>query len=336
MPRANIPTVNKEDRALGLDRPIARRDFLQGMALAVGAPRLALGSRQVEAAASTPGRLQGQDPPAMALGHRVRNGEFRSPPRDVVETGEAYDLVVVGAGISGLTATYLFNEDAPGEPSILVVENADDFGGHARRNVLEGEGVRLVAAGGTFALEEPEHSPQEALDVFRRIGLDPDRLVGYRDAGFRKRYGLSQAVIFDSRVYGGTTRWLTRWYEMPYEQLLRAGAPARPRAERAGRALQHAEELPARRHRPPCRPSGDKLGAFRARAHGPRRPRGALRQPVRDRPRRSGCRRSVGLGGIPGRPRVLRDGRGRFPRRRRDPALQPTSRSTASRTATTR
>jgi spermidine dehydrogenase len=154
----------------------------------------------------------------MALGHRVRNGEFRAAPRDVVETGESHDLVVVGAGIAGLTAAYLFNEDTPGEPSILVLENADDFGGHARRNVLEGEGVRLVAAGGTFALEEPEHSPEEALDIFRRIGLDPDRLVGYRDPGFRKRYGLSQAVIFDSRVYGGTTRWVTRWYEVPYDR----------------------------------------------------------------------------------------------------------------------
>jgi spermidine dehydrogenase len=213
-----------EDRTLGLDRPIARRDFLQGMALAVGAPRLSLGSRGDETASPTPGGLQGQDPRAMALGHRVRNGEFRAAPRDVVETGESHDLVVVGAGIAGLTAAYLFNEDAPGEPSILVLENADDFGGHARRNVLEGEGVRLVAAGGTFALEEPEHSPEEALDVFRRIGLDPDRLVGYRDPGFRKRYGLSQAVIFDSRVYGGTTRWVTRWYEVPYERFF-AQAP---------------------------------------------------------------------------------------------------------------
>jgi spermidine dehydrogenase len=222
--------VDDHDRSLGLDRPIARRDFLQGMAVAIGGPRLRFGFHEAEGV-TPPEGLQGQDPRAMALGHRVRSGEFRSPP-EAVDTGEGYDLVVVGAGIAGLTAALLFNEDAPGEPRILILEGADDFGGHARRNVFERGAVRLVAAGGTFALEEPEHSPEEAREVFRRIGLDPDRLVGYRDPEFRKRYGLSQAVVFDSRVYGGTTRWLTGWYEMPYERFFaRAPLPDPARKE---------------------------------------------------------------------------------------------------------
>ncbi|MGH9391625.1 MAG: NAD(P)-binding protein, partial [Vicinamibacteria bacterium] len=152
----------------------------------------------------------------MALGHRVRDGEI---PAEIVDTGEIYDLAVVGAGIAGLGAAYLYYEEAPGEPSILVVDNHDEFGGHARRNVMEYGGQRLIAPGGTFALEDVEDSPEESLDFFRRIGLDPARLVEYRDPKFRERFGLSPAVVFDSRVFeGARTTWVNRWNETRYEE----------------------------------------------------------------------------------------------------------------------
>jgi len=191
-----------------MDRAITRRDFLQGMAFAVGAPRLQLGELGS-------GGLSGQTPRAMTLGHRVRDGEL---PAEVADTGETYDLVVVGAGIGGLASAYLYYQEAPGEPSILLLDNHDELGGHARRNVMEYRGQRLIAPGGTFALEDVEDSPEEALEVFRRIGLDPARLVEYRDAKFRERFGLSPAVVFDSRVFeGARTTWVNGWNETPYE-----------------------------------------------------------------------------------------------------------------------
>lgn len=197
-----------------MDRAITRRDFLQGMALVVAAPRFGL--------AQVPLGLQGQTPGAMALGHRVRDGEL---PKEVDDTGETYDLVVVGAGIAGLASAYLYYQEAPGEPSILLLDNHDEFGGHARRNVMEYGGQRLIAPGGTFALEDVEDSPEEALEFFRRIGLDPARLVEYRDPKFRERFGLSPAVVFDSRVFGGAgTTWVNRWNETPYEEFF-ARAP---------------------------------------------------------------------------------------------------------------
>jgi spermidine dehydrogenase len=89
---------------------------------------------------------------------------------------------------------------------------------------MEHEGASLIAPGGTFALEDVEDSPEEALEIFRRIGLDPERLVQYRDAKFRERFGLSPAVVFDSRVFGARTTWLTGWNETPYEKFF-ARAP---------------------------------------------------------------------------------------------------------------
>jgi spermidine dehydrogenase len=211
--------VKREDRELGMDRAITRRDFLQGVALSVAAPR-----RRFE-----PSReLEGQTPRAMALGHRVRDGEI---PSEVVDTEEVYDLVVVGAGIAGLGAAYLYYQEA-GEPSILLLDNHDGLGGHARRNVMEYGGARLIAPGGTFALEDVEDSPEEALDFFRRIGLDPQRLVEYRDPKFRERFGLSPAVVFDSRVFENTpTTWVNRWNEIPYEEFF-ARAPLREGARK--------------------------------------------------------------------------------------------------------
>jgi spermidine dehydrogenase len=223
--------MKRRDVELGMDRAITRRDFLQGVALSVAASRLGAASESPRDYPPDRLGLQGQNPKAMALGHRVRDGEYREI-RDVSDTGETYDLVVVGAGIAGLGAAYLYRQEATGDPSILLLDNHDDVGGHARRNMMEVSGQRLIAQGGTFALEEPEDSPEEALEFFRRIGLDIDRLVEYRDPKFRERFGLSPAVVFDSRVFPSSkTRWVTRWNEIRYEDFF-AKAPLSEAARR--------------------------------------------------------------------------------------------------------
>ena len=91
---------NQDDERLGMFRNITRRDFLQGTALALAAPSWARG----QSPSIPPSGFQGQDDTSTSRGHRVRDDVFRELPNHVVDTGEAYDLIVVGAGLAGLAA----------------------------------------------------------------------------------------------------------------------------------------------------------------------------------------------------------------------------------------
>ena len=149
------------DAALGMDRPIERRDFLNGMAVALGA--LGTGLAGIGAAAAqggvspagtTPATAQanetwsqdqsGYDPPLLTglrgshpgsfeNAHALRDGAFWENRAPVEDTGERYDLVVVGGGISGLSAAHFYAHGRP-DARILILDNHDDFGGHAKRN----------------------------------------------------------------------------------------------------------------------------------------------------------------------------------------------------------
>jgi len=236
--------LSAEDRHLGMDRAITRRDFLQGVApifllkalKGIGAVGLTLGCRtKIDSTQSSPHELtglRGQDAAAMQLGHRVRDDEFLQLPANLIDTGEEYDLIVIGAGLAGLAAAYVYHREKKGRCRILILDNHDDFGGHARRNTFHHQGATLIAQGGTFALEDPEDSPSEAVEIFKEIGVDPDRMAGYRDQQFMKRFGLSSGVFFDPQFYpGATPKWVNRFYEIPYENFF-AQAPIAEAARR--------------------------------------------------------------------------------------------------------
>src|SRR5215468_3427865 len=131
------------DRTLGAERAIPRRDFLQGTligaATALAGPLLA-GVPEAPAAAAQdrPGYyppaltgLRGSHPGSFEAAHALRDGAAAPEASD---SGERYDLVIVGGGISGLAAAQLFRERAGGERRVLILDNHDDFGGHAKRN----------------------------------------------------------------------------------------------------------------------------------------------------------------------------------------------------------
>ena len=141
-----------DDRKLGMDRRIHRRDFLNGMALTVGG--LAITPSMVEAWAQAQGGdpqdpgyyppaltgMRGSHPGAFDAAHALRDGTFWDDAGKPEDTGEKYDLVIVGGGISGLSAAHFYRKLAGPQAKILIIENHDDFGGHAKRNEFSAGG----------------------------------------------------------------------------------------------------------------------------------------------------------------------------------------------------
>ncbi len=195
----------RRDRELGLQRRITRRDFLDGTALAVGAALI--GPRWLHALEPEPyppalTGLRGSHEGAYEAAHALRDGDFwkrAGAPRD---TGEVYDLVVVGAGISGLAAARYFRQAAGPSARILVVDNHDDFGGHARRNEFRVGGRLLLGYGGTFSIDSPAPYSAVAKKLIADLGIDVSRWDKVVEHGVYASRGLSGAVFFDKQTFG--------------------------------------------------------------------------------------------------------------------------------------
>ncbi|HEX2665770.1 MAG TPA: NAD(P)-binding protein, partial [Candidatus Acidoferrum sp.] len=177
----------KQDKQLGMDRPIARRDFLNGVAIAIGStaaqaflPCLAWAA---EAAAQSAQDKPGYYPPTLTgmrgshagsfeVAHSDRDGTFWKHAGAPVETGETCDLIVVGGGMSGLAAAYFQRKQNP-SARILILDNHDDFGGHAKRNEFHIDGRMLLANGGTVSIESPFPYSPEARGLLTELGIEP-------------------------------------------------------------------------------------------------------------------------------------------------------------------
>ncbi len=170
-----------------MDCPITRRDFLNGVAIGVGGvdrrrpcSRIACGSN---AHARRPGRARilpansyrdARKPSwSFETAHSERDSKFWDKAGKPTETGEAYDLVVVGGGISGLAAAYFYRKHAGPAARILILDNHDDFGGHAKRNEFRPGGRLLLTNGGTVAIESPFPYSKEARGLLTELGIDP-------------------------------------------------------------------------------------------------------------------------------------------------------------------
>ena len=220
-----------------MDRPITRRDFLQGLAVglaaaaAPGCMRDSASEPPSERPEATGSGLRGQDMRSMELGHLVRDQRGARFP-DGEQTGEEYDLVVIGAGIAGLSSAYVYDRERGGKARILILDNNDEFGGHARRNTFVIDGRTLIAHGGTYALEEVEDAPLPAQDMLRSVGVDLGRLKSFRDERLFEKLGLSRAIFFDPRQHPGIRpTWLNRFYDISYEEFF-ARAPIAEEARR--------------------------------------------------------------------------------------------------------
>jgi spermidine dehydrogenase len=195
----------QERKRLGMDRPIARRDFLNGMALAVGAPLFAsnAATAAVTEAEYPPLRngLRGNYPTAVADFHRLQQGQFASISVPKSEIRETYDLVVVGAGISGLAAAYFYRQALGPETKILILDNHDDFGGHAKRNEFQIDGKTLVGFGGTMDIATPYPYSYTSKMLIKDLGIEVDRYQEFINRDLEAKYGLGSATFFDKEHF---------------------------------------------------------------------------------------------------------------------------------------
>ncbi|MFZ4409775.1 MAG: NAD(P)-binding protein [Paracraurococcus sp.] len=186
------------DRALGMDRPIPRRDLLQGAAALAGLG----GGGAAAAEAPYPPLLQGlrgSQPGSFEAAHALRDGAAVA----ATSADDDYDLVVVGAGISGLAAAAFWREARP-QARILILDNHDDVGGHARRNEYRIGGRTLLMHGGTMLIDSPRPYSAVAAGLLARLGVQPARLrARHADAGFWARQGMGRGVFLDRESFGG-------------------------------------------------------------------------------------------------------------------------------------
>ena len=164
---------------------ITRRDFLNGVAFTVAASFSAFPVRNVIAQEIAPDSkipyppgltgMRGNHPGSFDAAHPLAWANER-PEQKAIDTGEAYDLVVVGGGISGLAAACFFQQKRGRDQRILILDNHDDFGGHAKRNEFEADGRMLLGIGGAVNLESPEKYGSVVRDFLDSIGLDLKKL----------------------------------------------------------------------------------------------------------------------------------------------------------------
>lgn len=115
---------------------------------------------------------------------------------------EEYDLVIVGGGISGLSAAHFFQKKYGFNKKILILDNHDDFGGHAKRNEHSIDGKTLISYGGSQTIVEPQHASKEVMELFNDVGVDIDRFKSAYDMSFYKRHNLGAITYFNKKEFG--------------------------------------------------------------------------------------------------------------------------------------
>jgi spermidine dehydrogenase len=184
---------------LGMKAKIHRRDFLKAGALTAALPGIAnaspAGTGYPPALTGLRGSHEGSFEAAHELG---REGRDDWP---AAAASEEYDLIVVGGGISGLAAAYYYRGSRP-DARILILDNHDDFGGHAKRNEFQVNGRHLIGYGGSQTLEAPSAYSETASGLLRALSVDLQRFDQAFDQSFYERHGLGVRLYFDAATWG--------------------------------------------------------------------------------------------------------------------------------------
>jgi spermidine dehydrogenase len=248
---------NANDKTLGMDERVTRRDFLNSTLLASGGALLApLAPAQLLRAHSAErlhpavvaddwtgyggvgdyANSNGNTSAIVEAGHQIRDGVFNSLPDNAIDTAETYDCVVVGGGISGLAAALIFRQLAGAGRTCLVIDNHPIFGGEAKLNEFLVDGHRLVVHQGSALFPIPYPFSLMAR-FYDSIGLNAPRLEYQKWKGPDPEIPLARTPYLGVAPYGfyfgakfGAPQGI--WLSDPWDKKLE-GAPidAQTRAE---------------------------------------------------------------------------------------------------------
>jgi spermidine dehydrogenase len=188
---------------------ITRRDFINGTLMAAGAAVLPF-------ACTSNAVLDNLDPlyyppsltglrgshPGSNIHSHSRAWAGKSDWGPTTELQETYDMVVVGGGISGLSAAYFYQQKHGTDKKVLILDNHDDFGGHAKRNEHSVDGKLRLGHGGSQSIVEPQHASKAVNMLFQDIGVEPERFHSAYDKDFYKRHNLGAVTYFNKAVFG--------------------------------------------------------------------------------------------------------------------------------------
>ena len=200
---------------------ITRRDFLNGTQVAIGGS-LFMPSQNLfgTSSFSLPNDYY---PPALTGLRGSHDGSWEVMHSKVLgkqwkksKYEEKYDLVIVGAGISGLSSAYHYKKTHP-QAKILLIDNHDDFGGHAKRNEFEVNGETRIGYGGTEAIDTPSSYSQEAKSLIKEIGIDVEKFYEAYDQSLYSSLGLGKGILFDSNSFS-EERLVTGYNRVPWKE----------------------------------------------------------------------------------------------------------------------
>jgi spermidine dehydrogenase len=203
---------DSRERELGMHRKITRRDFLNGVAMTAGAaimPWELFAAGKSASPETSPNYyppalsgMRGSHPGSFDAAHSLRDGTFWDSAGKPEDTGEIYDLIIVGAGISGLSAAHFYRKATGGKARILILENHDDFGGHAKRNEFRVNNAFRLGFGGTFSIESPAPYSAVAKGVIEELGIDVSSYSKYVNKHLYPSAGLRPKIFFDKETFG--------------------------------------------------------------------------------------------------------------------------------------